>query len=327
MLQTFPRNLNRLLHIGSKISKAEFAIFRPAGNDTGLISGIIRNPQQRKQIADTLQKTYQNIEQVGFVSFDAKHPELVMTGGEFCGNATSCAAYHILLGQPGEILIKVSGVSKRLRAGVTKGGDGFSQMPVFSDPSYIQKDKKGNMLVQLEGITHYVDFDTNQIRGLTIEEIKNKARQAMREKGIDQQPACGIIYTEKLAYGWAIHPIVYVRDADTLYYETACGSGTTALGLVLALKNGDSIEAVPVIQPSGLTIKVCVTYDGKTFGYVQIQSHIEKLQEGIVAETVQRGVHYMHTLPMHERYTHDAFSKAFKKRLKSLYHLNLNLPH
>jgi len=274
----------------------KFVILRPSGNDTALISGIIRETKERKRIADLVQQIYPNVEQVGFVNYEPGNAELMMTGGEFCGNATSSAAYHLLAGKPGEIKIKVSGVKNRISAGVTKNGEGFSQMPVYPDPSYIKQDPThpGNFLVVMEGITHYVDFDISQIRGLTELEIKTKARNKMQTLGIDKNAACGIIYARPINnkqslkfslssnYKWMICPVVYVRDADTLYLETACASGTTALGLILAQRNSKSIKEMSVKQPSGLTIKVSVEFNSILFGYVQIQSYIKKIDQGIL---------------------------------------------
>lgn len=268
----------------AKLSKLKFAVFRPSGNDTALIHGVIQDSKLRKIIADAIQNKYLNVEQVGFINNNPQDAELMMTGGEFCGNATSSAAYQILSGRPGEIKIKVSGVRKKLIAGVTEKGESFSQMPVYSDPSYIRPDvdSSGNFLVTLEGITHYVDFDVHKIKGLTIDEIKIEAKKKMQLKGLDQNSACGIIYTEKVKDTWVIYPVVYVKNADTLYYETACGSGTTALGLILALKNRDSINEIPVIQPSGLTIKVSVEFNNTSFGFVKIQSRVRQLGNGIL---------------------------------------------
>ena len=280
MLQLSHQNLLRIFTENAKKNPYLFSILRPAGNNTGLVGALVRNPQQRKFIADILRNKYPNIEQVGFINFDPHNAELIMSGGEFCGNATSSAAHLILHGKQGKLTIKVSGVKEKLIAGVTESGEGFSQMPVFSDASSIKADNHGNALVAMEGITHYVDFDADKIKGLTIEEVKEKARKQMTEMRIDQELACGIIYVKKIKDQLSIHPIVYVRDADTLYYETACGSGTTALGLVLAKKEGRDIKELPIIQPSGLTIKVTVSFNGKTFTYAQIQSSIQKIYEG-----------------------------------------------
>jgi histidine racemase len=290
MLNNLRQNLQRAFTGENRIGAFQFSILKPGGNDTGLITGIIRNPNQRKNIAAALQEVYPTIEQVGFVNLKPKRAELMMAGGEFCGNATSCAAYWILKGKPGKISIKVSGVKRKLLAGVTQDGQGFSQMPIYADPSYIKPDPQypGNATVFMEGITHYIDFDIQQIKGLTVDEIKIKARREMAARHLDQNSACGIIYVEQIKNGWAIHPIIYVRDADTLFYETACGSGTTALGLILALMSKQPITKIPVLQPSGLFTKVSVEFDGEKFGYTQIQSSIEKLHEGILNVALAR---------------------------------------
>lgn len=273
----------------------DFTVMKPAGNDTGLFVGVIRDSQLRGKIGDILQKIYPNVEQVGFVNLDPKNAELMMTGGEFCGNATRSTAYLVLKGQPGEILIKVSGVKNKLRAGVTSNREAFSQMPIYPEPSRIKQDPEhpGNVTVEMEGITHYVDFDAGKIKGLSEEQIKAKARKEMAKKGIDKGAACGIIYTEKIGNNWHIYPVVYVRNAGpngTLYYETACGSGTTALGLTLAQRAGKSVKEISIVQPSGMTIKFSVDYNGSKFGYAQIQGPIEKLDKGTLETT--KGVSY-----------------------------------
>lgn len=263
-------------------SKYEFVILKPAGNDTALVSTVIRDLKKRKAIADAIQAKFLNVEQVGFINDDISNAELLMTGGEFCGNATRSVAFHILSEKPGKLKIKSSGVKNKLTAGVTENGEGFSQMPVYSDPSCVKLISKNEYLVTLEGITHLVDFNAQQIKGLTEKEIKLKARRTMAKLGIDQTEACGVIYAEETKNGWAIYPVVFVKKADTLYFETACGSGTTALGLVIALKNNSSIRETSVMQPSGLAIKVSVEFNGSNFGTVLIQSPIQKLEKGII---------------------------------------------
>jgi len=284
MLRSLRVSTQRALTTKSNTGTFRYAVFKPAGNDTGLITGIIPDAERRKEIASLLQEMNPSIEQVGFVNPDSNNAELIMAGGEFCGNATRSAAYQILRGKPGKIFIKVSGVKKKLLAGVTKRGEAYCQIPIYEDPYLITPDPKhpGNALVTMEGITHYIDFDFSKIRGLTTDEIKAKARKEMADMGIDKQVCCGIIYVDQREDWCAVHPIVYIRDVDTLFYETACGSGTTALGQLLALQQGKSINEMPILQPSGLNIRVTVSFDGKKFGYAQIQSPIEILQNGVL---------------------------------------------
>jgi ribosomal protein S18 acetylase RimI-like enzyme/diaminopimelate epimerase len=274
-----------------------FINMKPAGNNTGLFPGVIQNMDLRGKIGSALQDIYPDIEQVGFVNLDPECAELMMAGGEFCGNATRSTAWLALEGKPGEIDIKVSGVKGNLRAGVTKNGEAFAQMPIYAEPSRIKPDPEhpGNTTVEMEGMTHYVDFNVDQIKGLTNEEIKAKARAEMARRGLDQGPACGIIYAEQTGDSWTIYPVVLVTGArgnkkESLYYETACGSGTTALGLTLAKREGRSIKDVPIMQPSGMPIKFSVQYDGLQFGYAQISGPIEKLNTGILETT--KGISY-----------------------------------
>jgi len=248
---------------------------------------VIESQDKRKRINDMLMSVYPNVEQVGFVDEDLAAPELMMAGGEFCGNATRSTAYKILKGQAGEILMKVSGVKNTLRAGVTEEGEAYAQMPIYPEPENIITDEQNpsNCLVVMEGIAHYLNFDTSATEGLSEDEVKEKGIAFIKERNLDTKyPASGVIYASKEGDGWRITPIVYVSSIETAFYETACGSGTTALGMALALKEGGSIENVPIIQPTGLPIKVSVEFDGLKFGYAQIQGPVEELVSGKLEE-------------------------------------------
>jgi diaminopimelate epimerase/ribosomal protein S18 acetylase RimI-like enzyme len=290
-------NTNEIMKI--RVVDYNFTVIRPGGNDTCLVMADGNIPQQdeRGRINNFIQEAYPNIEQVGFVNIDPANAELMMAGGEFCGNATRSTAWLALNGKPGDMEIQVSGVKGKLKAGVTNLGEAYAQMPIYPDPQRIVSDPEcpGNVTVEMEGITHYVDFDTDQIKGLSKEEIKKKARTEMTRRGLDQGLACGIIYAEKVGDSWAIYPVVLVANAggenkESLYYETACGSGTTALGLVLSLISKQSVKDVPIIQPSGMTIKISVDFDGKYFQYAQIQGKVEELNKGNVEIEENAGI-------------------------------------
>lgn len=68
------------------------------------------------------------------------------------------------------------------------------------------------------------------------------------------------MYIEYIDNKIQLTPIVYVRDINTLFYETACGSGTTAVGIYQSFKNGKSVN-LEVVQPSGNIINVCTEAD------------------------------------------------------------------
>lgn len=91
------------------------------------------------------------------------------------------------------------------------------------------------------------------------------------------QMAVGVMFCEKEAENEKIkiNPIVWVKDIDTLFYETACGSGSVAVCLVESYlkKQGQKID---IIQPSGLTITANVDYKENNFERAIISGNIEK---------------------------------------------------
>lgn len=267
-----------------RLSKShEFFLIKPGGNDTALLVGIPGEKSERKELNDAVMGIYSNVEQVGFVNPDPIRPELMMAGGEFCGNATRSAAWKVLGGKPGQLEIKTSGVSRLLKAGVTVDGEAFAEMPVYRDAPLIRPDSKNpnSYIVPLEGITHIVDFNPKKIAGLNEEEIKESAFSLIKARRLNNLPASGVIYAEKSVNGeYKITPVVYVRDIDTLFIESACGSGTAALGLALAKRSDASIRDVKVVQPSGSFIKVSTEYSGNKIGYTQIQGPVSKLGQG-----------------------------------------------
>lgn len=265
--------------------RSQLICYRPGGNDTALILNGDANPLTKKVINNSVMKIYPNIEQVGFISLTKNQLQLDMAGGEFCGNATRSTADLALNSQPGNLQIKVSGVENVLKAGVTSNGEAYAQMPVYSDASKVKRDPKNETgwIVEMEGITHYVDFDSTKIVGLTDEEIKQISISTIKEKGLLQFPASGVIYVKKLENeGLQITPVVYVKEIDTLFLETACGSGTCAVGEVMSIINNRSIIGLPILQPSGEIIKISVEYINGKFEYAQIQGEVKKISEGII---------------------------------------------
>ena len=125
-------------------------------------------------------KSYSNIEQVGFLDKNF----LRMAGGEFCGNATRSAAFILLKGEPGEIKLKVSGVKNYLKAGIKENRETYSEMPIFNSINKITQIKTNNQpefLVKMKGITHLINFNYQQIVGLSNDEIKNLAKNRINK--------------------------------------------------------------------------------------------------------------------------------------------------
>lgn len=264
----------------NNLKKYQFKIIRPGGNDTCIIAGKVDNQSERKRLNDLIMNNYPNVEQVGFLS----NCQLNMAGGEFCGNATRSAAFLILNGKPGEIKLKVSGVSNELVCGVNQNLEAYAQMPIYPDPKKITPIKQSNssfdFLVEMESISHLITFNTDLINGLSEDKIKQITKNKIEEFNLDKLPAAGIIFTQKQGDLYKITPVVYVKDIDTLFLETACGSGTTALGLVLSKINSQSINNMPILQPSGIPIKISVKFNKNRFENAYIEGPIELLSSG-----------------------------------------------
>lgn len=252
-----------------------YQIFTPGGNTTALVFDLVDNLQVRKSINDNIMKKFPYVEQVGFLSTDVSKPQLVMAGGEFCGNATRCAAWHYLNGTHGELSLKVSGVCNQLKAGVTKKGEVWAEIPTIGTLNDVIEFKQGFFLVKLEGILHVVVMpEQSKMYLKKTYNIKQSAMSILCQNKLLDSPAAGVIFVEQTVNALKIHPCVYVSRINTLFYETACGSGTVAVGLVFALLNRKS-EEITVIQPSTKTIRVFVSIKGEEIDKAIISGGIE----------------------------------------------------
>ena len=272
--------INSESEIDDNCKNYQFNIIKPGGNDTCIITGKVDNQSERKRLNDLIMSNYPNVEQVGFLS----DGQLNMAGGEFCGNATRSAAFLTLGGKPGEIKLKVSGVTSELVCGVNQNLEAYAQMPIYPDLEKItpirQPNGSSDFLVEMEGISHLITFNTTLINGLSEDEIKQIAKNRIVDLNLDKLQAAGVIFTQKKGDLYKITPVVYVRDIDTLFLETACGSGTTALGLVLSKISNQSIREVSIQQPSGMDIKISVNFSNKKFKNAFIEGPIKPISSG-----------------------------------------------
>jgi diaminopimelate epimerase len=279
----------------------KYQIFIPGGNKTALVLGIDEVEDDiyiRKNIQDTIFKKHENdtdgeVEQVGFISVGNSAPRLIMTGGEFCGNATrSAAMYYYLARELKEVEITVSGTSKPLQAGVNSSYEAWAQMPIFEDLySAITPVKDGLYWVAIEGISHLVVSQVQSAYYLDkIFKCDNKDEQintalaflgkTIGENSLLLGKACGVIFLENIADVLKMHPFVHVGTADTAYYETGCGSGAICVGLVSSMLHNDSIN-ISLLQPSGKIIKAKVEHheSGKVEGKISGSIEIGKIYE------------------------------------------------
>lgn len=231
---------------------ADYKIYIPSGNPTILVRGL-REKKDKKQINDFLLEKYSFVEQVGFISEDRYRLE--MAGGEFCGNATRCAIYYYLDGKDGNITIDVNGI---MLDGGIKDGKVWVTMPVYKgNPADSVTFVAPYTIIRMDGITHVVIQQEIQHKDEQL--AKDSAYAIMEELNLFCEPACGVMFIKYEDKGISLMPVVYVRDINTFFFETACGSGTTAVGIYNSVANNCDTD-LDVMQPSGETIHVNIRY-------------------------------------------------------------------
>ncbi len=234
----------------------DYIILNPGGNKTAIVIGNEYNEEERKRINDKILKENLTVEQVGFINTEKN--ELEMAGGEFCLNATRCAIWQYLKGRQGEIELKVSGCKNEIKGGITQTKDVYVNMNI---------DKKINDIVSKNGIFNFIKLDGILLAVIDeknskyyIEQLRkdeDKAKRELKEimkKFNINEKAIGIILLEEERNKVKINPIIWVKTIDTLYYETACGSGSLATAIYKNYIEG--IENLEIIQPSGYSINI-----------------------------------------------------------------------
>ena len=236
-----------------------YTVLDPSGNLTILVATEVARAQQ-PALAAALLSAEPAAEQVGFLESPGTdcHIRVRMAGGEFCGNATLCAAalYSAQSGQ-GQVRVGMSGAETPLTVTLQprEGGfDGRLDMPLPTRVETRQFSLDGRFfslpMVTLPGISHLL---------LTEPLAKRDAERAVkcwcREL---QAPGLGLMMLDEAAM--TLTPLVYIPGGDTLYWERSCASGTAAVGAALATLRGESLSLH--LQEPGGTLGVSAEMDG-----------------------------------------------------------------
>ena len=203
---------------------------------------------QGKQLG--LDMEHFDAEQAGFLIPKSNHFE--MAGGEFCGNAARSAA--ILLSEiqrKPRVSFTMSGYTGTVSATVKKTGDKtYFVECVFPDLSAVRHDivlsnGQRTTVVDLGGIVHVVIEAPFPSRPNV---YQNLHRTITRELNLEKRSAVGVVWIEHIKNSVKMHPVVWVKDVDTFFYEQSCGSGTIAVSKVTGISS--------VIQPTEKEIQV-----------------------------------------------------------------------
>lgn len=214
----------------------------PGGNLTAIVQGEFPK-DERLKICERILAEDPSIEQVGFwvqpTTAQAK-AKLEMAGGEFCGNATRSlgAVLHLHTNET-HFQLESSGFTDLIDLDVSIS---HAQISLPHTSFNLQLETK---LCTLPGISHLI----------TEEKIdKESTLRLLQQHNLATEKAAGVMsYTEQDGK-YAMRPIVWVRDAETLYEETACASGTLALAFYLHHTKGE--KKFSIVQPSGSVFEV-----------------------------------------------------------------------
>ncbi len=259
--------------------KDNYKLYVPSGNPTALVLIMERNSEKRKEINNEIMNKYDFIEQVGFINMDIKKPELLMAGGEFCGNATRCAINYYLKGCRGTIKIKVSGVPNKLLGGIDKNNNVWVDMPIIKGDyeNSIKVINRKKAIVKLYGITQLVYEVSNINKKYNKEELKEYAYNILKKNKLLKEEAAGVMFIERKNGKIILSPVVFVKEINTLFYETACGSGSVAVGIYESFKNKGSVN-IDILQPSGEYIKVITSSNDSKIDNARISGKVIELE-------------------------------------------------
>lgn len=248
-----------------------YSIFDPSGNITALVESPCALERQPR-VAARIMERHAEVEQVGFVRlFPAKddiQAELRMAGGEFCGNASMCAA--ALFAQRSDagaceqdVVLRVSGAEKPVHVHLAQRADG--SFDAAADMPRAQKLERVELafgtlrasvpVVHLSGISHAIIEEGSPFFALL--DKRSAAEQAVRswchELGCD---GLGLMFVaDGQGQGQReLTPLVYVPGSNTVFWEGSCASGSSAAGLFFSAELGEPADLV-FRQPSG-TLRV-----------------------------------------------------------------------
>ncbi|MBD5558367.1 MAG: hypothetical protein HDQ92_07455 [Desulfovibrio sp.] len=253
-----------------------FSKWSSGGNTTIFLHDADAPPQGRAALARAvLDPAILGAEQAGTVSLAGR--SLSMAGGEFCVNASRAFGALLALGiraQGGPLQeeIRVSGWEGPVRLTVRGAAPRWQvaarlTLPPKTGPEMLPGLPAGARLVRLPGISHLL----LPLEGAQLPpDLAGSARAALEKAALLGEAAAGVIWWRPEGSGFAMTPVVHVRDARTLVAENACGSGALALALELFARHG--LAECRLAQPSGSLLQVRVGAPGADG---RVEAHID----------------------------------------------------
>lgn len=246
--------------------KLNYAKYNPSGNTTIIIDnrqGELERSQYASLSVQLMEQESLCAEQVGYLENPTMKGAIIrlhMMGGEFCGNATRCLAKMAcdlqlpgILWEPGNqdcsVPLEVSGYPGILTAKVESYSQeeariyGAMPLPRKIGERTLEALSQKVTAVEFDGILHFILEDAAFSREMT----ERLMAEILRKE--PELEAAGLMFFNSREN--TMIPVVYVREVDSLVYESSCGSGTTALAAAIFHKQKADVEKLLVDQPGG----------------------------------------------------------------------------
>ena len=231
------------------MSGIRYVLLDPTGNLTCLVLDPVP-PERRGAVTAALMD---RCEQVGYLTAPRDpraRARLQMMGGEFCGNASMATAAWLASGgdagdgRETEMLLEVSGAESLVPCTARREGEAWrasAGMPLPRAAEELEILGIPLSAVFFPGMAHLI-YEGAPLTRERAEELIRAAAERLSE------PAVGLMQWRE-AEG-RMTPLVLVRESGTLVWETACGSGTTAVAC-RKTRLAERSLTVPVSQPGG----------------------------------------------------------------------------
>ena len=255
-----------------------YSILDPTGNITALVESPV-DPAAQPEAAREIMRLHPEVEQVGFLRIPETgevQGELRMAGGEFCGNASMCAA--ALLHRQGRaaetVRLRISGAALPVEVRLRKTAEGYAagvRMPRARE--IVRREfafaglRDTLTLVRMEGISHLAAEPESVF--FPLREDRPAAERAVQlwceELGAE---GLGLMFLER-GEEPRLTPLVYIPGSGTVFWENSCASGTSAAGMALAKESGAPVD-LTLREPGGV-LRVRSSPDGETWLYGSVR--------------------------------------------------------
>lgn len=239
----------------------KYSILDPTGNITALVETPMEIARQTETAA-AIMRRHTEVEQVGFLCPKGNEglAGLRMAGGEFCGNASMCAAALLALrGERGEMIrLRVSGVAEPIKVSLKQTGENAFCAALQMPPAVQISEKDFSFenihaplsLVRMKGISHLVIEETSPFYRLL--QTRSAAERAVKNFCAELSTAgLGLLFLEGEGTERRMTPLVFIPGSGTVFWENSCASGSAAVGMYLAAKSGTATD-ISLREPGGI---------------------------------------------------------------------------